>query len=213
MKKLIVLLSLVFSAQIAVSQLNQTEVVEQTTTVDSPIKGIFVGMEYMNITDVSMRYTVRSSDYLYYNSDTSKGGTQLGVTGISLGYKFEIDKGLLPARFTMGGRLLQSFNKNEYGTDKITFIVPEVNAGVLLGKYVELFGGVSIPVIRGSEQINKYESRGGLNAGLVISPNENIGIKLSSSVFMFHIEDKIDSSAFTADVLLSGFAAGLQYTF
>ena len=190
-----------------------TEVDAQEVTAESQMKGFFVGMEYMNITDVNMQYTIRSTDYLYYKYDNSKGGTQLGVAGISLGYKFEIDKGLLPARFTMGGRLLQSFNKSEYGTDKITFIVPEINAGVLLGNYVEVFGGVSIPVIRGNDQINKYESRGGLNAGLVITPTENIGIKLSSSVFSFHIEDKDDKSSYTADVLLSGFAAGVQYTF
>ena len=174
----------------------------------------YAGFEYANLTDVRMESTFEYFDGVQNvtKKETQKGGTQMGIAGLSFGYQIKNPNGN-PININTGLRVMQTFNKSEYGDNKITFYIPEFNVGYLVTENFETYGGFSIPILRGSAEVNKYESRGGLNLGIAAHATEQFTIKAAYNVYAFHY--KFEDSTFNGklDFAISGLAITTQMNF
>ena len=177
----------------------------------SELKGVYVGLEYANLTDLRI-----DSQFTYSNGlvvkDTNKSGTHLGIAGVSAGFRL-VNINDQPITLSGGLRVLQSFNGSEDGGEKTTFYIPEATLGYLLTEQFEAFAGLSIPVIKGSESVNKYGSRGGLSAGFSVNVIPKFSLKAAYNAYFFKIDQQLGTAKMEADAAIAGLAVSAQLMF
>lgn len=178
--------------------------------------GFYAGLEYANLTDVRMDWSIEFSNEYgnFAKKETQKGGTSLGILGLSIGYQIK-NPNKNPIRISSDLRVMQSINKSETGGSKITFIVPGINLGYLWTDKFETYGGVSLPFMRGENGIDDYETRGGLNLGLAAHVNQKMTLKAAYNTYAFHYDLKgsNSNSAGKLDFAISGLALSAQVNF
>jgi hypothetical protein len=178
--------------------------------------GFYAGLEYANLTDVRMDWTIGySNEYGNFSKkETQKGGTSLGVLGLSIGYQIK-NPNENPIRISSDLRVMESINISETGGSKITFIVPELNLGYLWTDKFETYGGVSLPFMRGENGVDNYETRGGLNLGLAAHVTQKMTLKAAYNAYAFHYDLKDSNANLTGklDFIVSGLALSAQMNF
>ncbi len=204
----------ILAATILTSVVQAQTSATNTENKSSRLSGFYAGLDYVNLTDVRMESTIEYFDGQnnVVDKETSTGGTHMGLAGLSLGYKFNNANGS-PISISTGLRVMQSFNKSEYGEDKVTFYIPDVNAGYLFTEKFEAYAGASIPVIRGTSLVNDYESRGGINLGFAVHPTKQFTLKAAYNAYAFHYEMKDPSFKGKLDMVISGLALTTQVNF
>jgi len=178
---------------------------------DSSQKGIFVGAEYINITDMNIEITAKSKNGFGSNSDKSSGGGHLGMAGVRLGYSQTPTVG---AGFNAGLTVLTGINKSEYGDDNVTAYLPQGNFTFGFNKMLMAYIGPNIAILRSSSSFNDiYKPDIGGQIGLGLRLSKNLSLAAGSTLIRQKIEiDDSDVSA-TGELQLSGFTSNLTYTF
>ena len=170
-------------------------------------KGITVGAEYMNITDIRSRV----------GSEKSSVTTHLGMTGVRVGYNQTPDVGF---GFTAIASYLQSFNKSEAGADeKVAFFVPSGNLTYGFQKYLTGYAGFNVGVLTAPSDMKKYFKPAiGWQAGLGVRVTKNVALNAGYTV----ISQQVDYKTYTYSggeekqtgyIDFGGFNSNLTYTF
>ena len=170
--------------------------------------GMYVGADYMNITDVHMKFTARSQGQTF--SSSSVGGVSLGMAGVTLGYNKTPEIGL---GFRGGAQLLQSINKSESGDTTFQILIPEFNGTLAIHQKAVLFAGVNTSVWGGSEGFRKYKSGLGLQAGITGRINRNLALNAGYTMMTQTLSDNSFGSSVEMEVQASGFNSNVTYTF
>jgi opacity protein-like surface antigen len=187
---------------------------ETTTTMRMPSpgmsqRGFYIGMDYINITDLhitinSARRDSGSSHYYY------EGGTHLGAAGITLGYNQTPERGV---GFSVGGKLLQTFNSSEDGDQKVQFWIPEANLTLAMSRTLAAYLGLNTSFWTGAPSLNDYRPQVGGQAGLSLRFTKNVALNLG--YLMMHQSSSISETDYRAetDLVASGFNSNVVYNF
>lgn len=201
---------LLFSAtSFAQSNVNTLKT-ESKSTPSQYENGLYLGLDYMNVTDIQMKTSVTSDVFeLSQGERKSEGGTQLGLAGISIGYAKLPYQGF---GFRAGSRFLESFNESEYGKQKLYMIVPELNAALALQRVV-IYAGINASVWTGSSDTNDYRTQIGAQTGLGFRINEHFTVNAGYTIMRQKLENKIRSISWSSELQASGFNSNVVYTF
>lgn len=188
-----------------------------TTTSNSSMRkmddrktGIYVGLTYMNLSDIKMDYKAKHKPTGTKFSDSSTGGTHLGMAGIAAGYDRTPDFGL---GFNAGAQLMESFNRSEYGDTKLYIVMPQANLTVAANRMLTAYAGGNVAVWSGSSAANKYQSQLGLQAGLGLRFSKDIALSAGYTMMNQKYETTEDNIEIDAEFRVSGFNSALVYTF
>jgi hypothetical protein len=206
MKKVVLMFALMLSAS-SFAQDNQLSTRASKPASPSPL-GIYVGADYMNLTDVHAQRTAKTPYGTY--SDHAEYGAQLGMAGITVGYDRTPDSGI---GFKAGLRLLESFNRSEYGDDKLQMIIPEVNLTLAATNWLVGYAGANAAVWTGSSAAYKFKTQIGGQAGLGLRFTKNIGLNAGYTIMSEKISESNFGTETDLDLQISGFNTNLTYMF
>lgn len=135
----------------------------------------------------------------------------MGLAGVSAGYGMTESNGF---GLKAGIRLLDSFNRGEYGDQKVQIIIPEGNLTFSANELFSLYGGLNAAVLTGSTSINKYKTQIGAQAGCGINFTKQVALNAGYTILRQKLSDTSDSGLkVDIDAQLSGFNSALTYTF
>lgn len=207
MKKFAIILALATSVN-AFAQTNDSTARVNVKEMDQSQKGFYVGADYMNLTDVHSKINYKTS--YASGSDTSVGGTQLGMAGVTLGYVRTPDRGF---GFSGGVRLLEAFNKSEYGEMKLQTIVPEANLTLAMNRLLVGYAGLNAAAFTGSTAATKFQTNLGAQAGLGLRLNSNVAINAGYTMLNQKMTEKSGSDSYDVEFQISGFNTNVVYVF
>jgi hypothetical protein len=207
MKKIILALSIA----LPMTGFAQGNITSGSASQMSPTKklGVYVGAEYMNLTDFKAKFELKGPGTFQDGSRESKsqGGTHMGFAGIKIGYKSIPERGL---GFDGGLRLLETFVRSEWADNKVQIALLEANAVLAANSLFLGYAGLNYNKLSGTSQLNNdYKGMVGAQAGLGLRFNSDIAMHAGYTVTRTRVED----SDFAATLELSGFNTGLTYTF
>ncbi|MES3037701.1 MAG: hypothetical protein V4736_07315 [Bdellovibrionota bacterium] len=173
------------------------------------IKGFYVGADYMNLTDIKVKATAFGGAYFRAtgtNESKSEGGTHVGMAGVRLGYIHPS-----PTKFAIGGgvRLIESFNRSEWGDSKVQIVMPEANLIYSFTEKVNTYGGINYAKFTGSSAANEFKPQLGLQAGLGMKFTRAISANAGYTMMGETIEDDRVKMEF----VISGFNTNVNYSF
>lgn len=177
--------------------------------VDNSQNGLYVGLDYMNLTDIHIKWESHSSDF----SGTAKdeGGFHLGLAGVSFGYNKTPEQGL---GVSAGLRLFQKLNHNENGDNtKIQIIVPEANFTLAANRYLTGYAGLNAAVLTGSTSTNDYRTQLGGQVGLGLRFTRNVAMNAGYTIIRQKVSYRSADYSSDADFQFSGFNSNVTYTF
>lgn len=206
MKKIVLMFALMLSIS-SFAQDNNLSTRASRPASPSPL-GIYVGLDYMNLTDVHMQYSAKTPYGTY--TDHMESGTHLGMAGIAVGYDRTPDRGI---GFKAGLRLLESFNRSEFGEDKLQMIIPEVNLTVAATNWLVGYAGANAAVWTGSSAAYKYKTQLGGQAGLGLRFTKNIALNAGYTILSQKASDSSFGTDVDMDIQVSGFNTNLTYMF
>lgn len=180
----------------------------QKPSQESPLKGAYIGLDYMNLSDLKVSSELKTSNGS--SSYDSTGSTHLGLLGIRLGYGQTPESGL---GYEGGVRFLESFNQSEYEDTKIYMIIPEANLKIALNKLLVAFAGVNFSMITGSSLYNDYKGQLGAQAGFGFRLPYQVAINLGYTMMNQKFESRGSNASLSGDVRLSGFNSNVVYLF
>jgi len=170
-------------------------------------KGVTVGVEYMNITDVRLEL----------NSQKFNLNTHLGVTGIRVGYNQTPDTGF---GFNAIASYLESFNKSEAGDEKTAFFVPSGNLTYGFQKYLTGYAGFNVAVMTSpSSAKDMFKPAMGLQAGLGARFTKNLTLSAGYTILSQRVDFKTyvysngNEQRQEGYLTMSGFNSNVTYTF
>jgi hypothetical protein len=171
-------------------------------------KGVHAGIVYSNITDASLTASV-SNDIGKFE-DTSKGGVQLGLMGLNVGYKDKYHFGNVG--LDASATILKAINKNE-ADSKLT--VYKIQAGGILpigdkfsingGLNVSYFGGIDSPGV-------KFEPAAGLDLSVQMDIN-NFGIMIGTQYLGYNAKAQGGGSDLKVTGYVDGVITQVSYMF
>jgi hypothetical protein len=208
MKNLVLILTLVTSTiGFAQDQAIRTRIVKKPKT--NAQQGVYVGLDYMNLTDVHAKVSAKTP---YGNfSDSTESGTALQMAGLTIGYNQTPDTGL---GFSAGSRFLENFIDRKGETNqKLQMIVPEANLTFAATSNFILYGGANLSFWRASETDQTYEAQIGGQAGLAFRFTKDIALNMGYTVLNQKASTKTSDMNADFELQLSGFTSNLIYTF
>jgi hypothetical protein len=180
-------------------------------TNESYQKGFQVGLDYMNITDASIKIDGTSTSY--------QGDLHLGIAGIKAGYTQTPEYGL---GFDVGASYVESFNKSETSGNsddsKWTFLIPSLNLTGAFNKYITGYVGGNVGIMTGPNAIKEYLKPDlGAQIGLGVRFNPNLSLQAGYRIIRQIISIKFHNGYYEETVLgnmsLGGFNSNMTYTF
>jgi opacity protein-like surface antigen len=202
---------IIFSSVLLLSMVSgaQENVMSTSQKYENGQKGMYVGVDYMNLTDAHVKITAKSDTYGNFN-DNSVGGTHLGLAGVTLGYTQTPEQGL---GFSMGARLLESFNQSEYGDTKLQAIIPEANLTLAANRYFIGYVGANAAVLTGSSTASKFKTQLGLQGGLGVRFTKNLALNAGYTMINQKMTNSDGAFDIEAEFQWSGFNSNVVYTF
>lgn len=203
-----------FSTILAVSILSQITFAQgqsNTTTSELPkvqeskSKGIEVGLVYSNLTDVNLKVDYKTNFYgtQIQTSDTSKGGTHLGIMGLNVNYKDKHVAGMFGYYF--GASLMKSINKSEVGDSDL--FVYKTQGGVSLSptQYLTFSTDLNISYLdfKSTTSDVKVNPAAGLDILADFSTQNNMSFQVGYQVLGYSAESK------SQDTKITGFVSGI----
>lgn len=207
MKKIIAILSLLSMTSTVFAQGHIST--EKMKKPDYSQKGFYLGLSYINLTDVHAAFT--SSGSAGENSGYSESGTHIGLAGVTLGYNRTPEKGF---GFSAGAQILEAINRVEFDDEKLNIFLPEVNATFALNRSMLFFAGLNAGVWSGSETAKKFKTQLGGQGGIGIRFNRDLALNAGYTMMnQKYSDDSEGHQQFDADLQYSGFNSTLTYTF
>jgi len=170
-------------------------------------KGITVGAEYMNITNVRLEM----------NSQKVNLHTHLGMTGIRVGYNQTPDTGF---GFNAIASYLESFNKSEAGDEKTAFFVPSGNLTYGFQQYLTGYAGFNVAFLTSpSRDKDMFKPAVGLQAGLGARFTKNLTLSAGYTILSQRVDFKTyvysngNEQRQEGYLTMSGFNSNVTYTF
>ena len=206
MKK--ILLAAMFLTTTAFAQGTSTNTMSTRPDRDHAQKGVYLGYEYMNLSDIHLRYKFSGTGF--NSSGYREGGTHLGMSGINVGYNSTPDVGL---GFKAGARILGAMNASEYGEKRIDMIIGEGNLTAAVNSYLAGYVGLNLAKFSGSQEIEKYETQVGGQFGVSVRFSNSIAANAGYTMLNQRRSSSTDEQKETLEVLFSGFNTSFAYTF
>jgi hypothetical protein len=211
MKKIALAIALVCTTVNAFGQKNEMRTTTTMPKVETTKRGFYVGMDYINLTDAQIKLTsTNKTDNSATFSFDEKATTHMGIAGLRLGYSQTPISGF---GFNAGLRMLETFNRSEYGDAKIQIFIPEGNLEYAINQYLVPYIGVNFSVWTGSSDLNVYRPGAGLQTGIGFQFNRSLVLTAGYTLLSQTMEDEDSDSSSKGQILLGGFSSNLTYTF
>lgn len=208
MKKLVITLILTYSATVLAQQGQTIESRNTLPKQSSTLRGFFVGVDYMNLTDMTSSSTSTRSGVR--TSESTQGGTHLGMGGIRMGYNQAPDIGF---GFNAGLRLLQTMNASEAGGGKAQMLIPDVNLIYAVNRIFVPYVGVNTTFLTSENSTADYQNRIGGQLGLGVRFTRKMMMSIGSTLVSLGTKYQDTKDETEGEFQLNGFTTNLTYTF
>lgn len=168
--------------------------------------GIYVGVDYLNLTDVKSEYQSTFDGKKY--EDRSHGGTHVGLTGFQIGYNRAPELGL---GYQIGTRFYRSIEKSD-GESMDVYLL-ESNIKYAFSKMVVPYAGLNVSRLIADEGDLKSGMDVGAQVGVGIRFQPKLTLNLGSTAIAQTVSMKDKDFNLTGKTLVHGFNSSLNYTF
>jgi hypothetical protein len=174
------------------------------------LSGVYVGVDYMNITDVKISYSLKGNNG-GTSSGTNNSGTSLGAIGVRVGYDKTPIQGF---GFAGGVRYLESMNTSESGPSKIQILIPEFNGTLAANSFFAVFAGLNYSKFVAPSFISKDNTgQLGMQFGFTGRFTKNIAANIGYTMINQKYDKKEYWGSQSNDVRYGGFTTSMNYIF
>jgi opacity protein-like surface antigen len=209
MKKIALSFALICASLSAFGQ--QNELRTNLPNVEGTKRGFFIGVDYMNLTDLTAKFETKSKDGSYHNTANYTETGHIGMGGLRLGYNQTPTFG---PGFNAGLRMVETLNRSEWGGDnKVQMFIPEANFQFAFGENFVPYIGLNTSLWTGSSTMNVYRPGLGAQAGISFQFKRSVALNLGYTLLTQTYEQDDSGYESKGDIQTGGFTTSVNYTF
>jgi hypothetical protein len=208
MKKIALALAVICTTASAFAQ--QNEMRSTMPKNDGTKRGVYIGLDYINLTDIKSQSTMKEKDTGITHSFDDSATTHAGVAGLRIGYSRTPSFGF---GFNAGLRMLETFNRSESGDQKTQIFIPEGNMLFALSETFVPYLGLNTSVWTGSSNMNELHPGPGAQIGMGIQFNRSLALNVGYTFVSQTIKQEEATYSTEGTFMVGGFTSNMNYTF